>query len=147
MELLAAEFACTPECSFRLYESASAATFPEGPVWEFTTEATYQGQIADLDADGTAEIVILTRPASNQNRRISAFEARSDNAFVQTVEAEVPDLGAPQEMMRAADLDGDGKIEVLVGGIAKPPTSPQCSGCTCSRPPAMTPTHGRGGLT
>ncbi len=104
----------------RLYESESPETYPRQLVWELeghTEDGDFWqvgAKIRDTDDDERLEVV-LAGQESNLHR-IAVYENEGNNSFVLTYYQIIP-LTTSQSMEVADDLDGDGKDEILLGGL------------------------------
>jgi len=81
---------------------------PQGTIQskvEFMEQLTDQAELADIDRDGTPEILILVEDTSTQwNGRIHAYEADG---------SAVPGWPVPGEQFAVGDIDGDGAAEIV----------------------------------
>ena len=101
----------------RLYESTSTTSYPTELVWEVDAGISYDvgAKIADTDGDDIQEIVVAGFGVSEV--RLVIYENEGDNSFGQTFYRALPELDHVQSMEVADDLDGDGRVEILVGGL------------------------------
>src|SRR5215831_21301113 len=81
-------------------------------VWRKKSGKTAQYAIAmgDLDGDGLDDIVF---PDSEVNR-LRIFFQKPDGSFVEMAENEEPVLDSPGQCVRLADLDGDGRLDIVL---------------------------------
>lgn len=101
----------------RLYESPSAGTYPSQLVWQIEDEWWAVGaRIADTDGDGKREIVVAGQ-TYDLDQRIAVYENTGDNSYGLTFYQAFPALHTSQSMAAANDLDGDGRDEILYGGL------------------------------
>jgi len=108
----------------RLYESESPTTYPTQKVWEANDNANgwpVGALISDTDGDGRQEIIVGGKAATTTGSvpRVAAFESNGNDLYGQTLYQELPPA-ASQSLAVANDLDGDGRNEVLFGGIPFP---------------------------
>lgn len=100
----------------RLYESTAPQAYPTALAWQLEGFGWEVGvKIADTDGDGVREVVVAGNSA--QGNRVAVYENKGDNTFVQTFFQVIPGLNVAQSMALADDLDGDGRAEILMGGI------------------------------
>ena len=87
-------------------------------VWRKKDAKTLQYAIAmgDLDADGLDDIVF----PDSEERRLKIFFQTPDGSFLEADERDEPALDSPGQCARLADLDGDGKLDIV---LAKTVTS------------------------
>ena len=101
----------------RLYESTATNNYPTEIVWELPDGWMPVGaKIEDTDNDGFKEIVIAGQSFNYENR-IAIYENTGDNSYAQTLYVQIPEMHTPQSMEVAHDLDGDGRDEILFGGL------------------------------
>jgi len=72
--------------------------------------AQYALAMGDLDGDGLDDIVF----ADSEIDRLRIFFQKPDGAFVEMDENEEPKLDSPGQCIRLADLDGDGRLDVIL---------------------------------
>jgi hypothetical protein len=66
--------------------------------------------MGDLDGDGLDDIVF----ADTESRRLRVLFQQPDGSFVEAAESEEPQLDSPGQCVRLADLDGDGRLDVVL---------------------------------
>jgi hypothetical protein len=66
--------------------------------------------MGDLDGDGLDDIVF----ADTESRRLRVLFQQGDGGFVEMAESAEPQLDSPGQCVRIADLDGDGRPDVVV---------------------------------
>jgi FG-GAP-like repeat len=66
--------------------------------------------MGDLDGDGLDDIVF----PDNQAKRLRTFFQQPDGTFVEAAEAEEPELDSQGQTVRLADLDRDGRLDVVL---------------------------------
>jgi hypothetical protein len=66
--------------------------------------------MGDLDGDGLDDIVF----ADTGSRRLRIVFQQADGSFVEAAESEEPVLDSPGQCIRLADLDGDGRLDVVL---------------------------------
>lgn len=95
----------------RLVESKARGGFPLESVWQQVD--AWGGEVADLDGDGRPELF----PRSARAAFFQVLEAIGDNALRETAVLSNPTEGNNEagERQVAADLDGDGRGELLSG--------------------------------
>jgi hypothetical protein len=81
-------------------------------VWRKKESKTllYGIAIGDLDGDRLDDIVF----PDSEERRLKIFFQQPDGSFVEAAEAEEPVLDSPGQCVRLADLDRDGRLDVLL---------------------------------
>jgi len=75
----------------------------------------YAVTMGDLDGDGLDDVVF----ADNDARRLRVFFQQRDGSFVEAAESEEPTLDSPGQCIRLVDLNGDGKLDVVVSKTIK----------------------------
>lgn len=80
-------------------------------VWRKKDGRSLQYSLAmgDLDGDGLDDVAF----ADSEQRRLRVF-LQADGRFVEIAEAEEPELDSPGQCVRFADLDRDGRLDVVV---------------------------------
>jgi hypothetical protein len=66
--------------------------------------------MGDLDGDGLDDLVF----ADSESGRLRVFFQRPDGSFVEAAEAEEPSLDSPGQCVRLVDLDGDGRLDIVL---------------------------------
>jgi hypothetical protein len=81
-------------------------------VWRKKTGQTAQYALAmgDLDGDGLDDIVF----ADSEVNRLRVFFQKPDGSFVEMAEQEEPALDSSGQCIRLADLDGDGRLDIIL---------------------------------
>ncbi len=81
-------------------------------VWRKKAGQTAQYALAmgDLDGDGLDDIVF----ADSEVNRLRVFFQKPDGSFVEMAEQEEPALDSPGQCIRLADLDGDGRLDIIL---------------------------------
>lgn len=82
----------------------------------------YAMAMGDLDGDGLDDVVF----ADNDKRRLRVLFQQPDGSFGEAAESEEPVLDSPGQCIRLSDLNGDGKLDVIVSKTIKStaPTEP-----------------------
>ncbi len=110
------------EFYLRVYESQAPTGFPSSLVWQATGWYWFSGPFADFDGDGSQEIIFLGQNIATGIEEFGAFENTADNSY-ELVAQQPANLGDVQSLIVTQDLDGDGRDEVLYGGLT--PTTPR----------------------
>jgi hypothetical protein len=66
--------------------------------------------MGDLDGDGLDDIVF----ADSEVNRLRIFFQKPGGSFVEMAEQEEPELDSPGQCVRLADLDGDGRLDIVL---------------------------------
>jgi hypothetical protein len=66
--------------------------------------------MGDLDGDGLDDIVF----PDSEERRLKIFFQQPDGSFVEAAESEEPALDSPGQCVRLADIDRDGRLDVVL---------------------------------
>jgi hypothetical protein len=72
--------------------------------------AQYALAMGDVDGDGLDDVVF----ADSEANRLRIFFQKPDGSFVEMAEAEEPQLDSPGQCLRLADLDGDGRLDIIL---------------------------------
>src|ERR1700693_5007603 len=78
------------------------------------TSAQYALAVGDLDGDGLDDVVF----ADSEVNRLRIFFQKPDGTFVEMAENEEPALDSPGQCIRLADLDGDGRLDIVLSKTA-----------------------------
>ena len=101
----------------RIYESPTPSSFPGVVSWQLPVGWWSVGAlIADTDADARSEIVVAGQTYNGESR-IAVHENSADNAYQQTYYQAFPSMHTSQSMAVGNDIDGDGRSEILFGGL------------------------------
>ena len=101
---------------YRLYESTSSDTYPTEIVWEVLIGAPgVVPGFADVDGDGMREFVQAGIPERLAQFHLRIFEHDGDNSFGLTFDQALTGVSVLQAPDIADDLDGDGRMEILLG--------------------------------
>lgn len=81
-------------------------------VWRKKSGQSAQNAVAmgDLDGDGLDDVVF----ADSEVNRLRVFFQKPDGTFVEAAEAEEPALDSSGQCVRLADMNGDGKLDVIL---------------------------------
>ncbi len=81
-------------------------------VWRKKSGQSLQYALAmgDLDGDGLDDVVF----ADSELNRLRIFFQKPDGTFVELAENEEPALDSPGQCIRLADVDGDGRLDIIV---------------------------------
>ena len=82
------------------------------PVWRKESGKSTQNALAmgDLDGDGLDDIVF----ADSEVNRLRVFFQKPDGSFSEMAEKDEPVLDSPGQCIQLADLDGDGRLDVVL---------------------------------
>lgn len=72
--------------------------------------SVYGLAMGDLDGDGLDDVAF----ADSDRRRVRILFQQPDGLFVELEEKEEPTLDSPGQCVRLADLDGDGRLDIVV---------------------------------
>ena len=72
--------------------------------------AQYALAVGDLDGDGLDDVVF----ADSDVNRLRIFFQKADGSFAEMAEGEEPELDSPGQCLRLADLDGDGRLDIIL---------------------------------
>jgi hypothetical protein len=92
--------------------SFEKGTWTRHRVWRKKSgrSAQYALAMGDLDGDGLDDIVF----ADSEVDRLRVFFQKPEGTFVEMGENEEPKLDSPGQCIRLADLDGDGRLDVIL---------------------------------
>jgi len=92
--------------------SFQAGKWSRHRVWRKNEGKSFQYAIAmgDLDGDRLDDIVF----PDSENRRLRIFLQQPDGSFLEADEREEPPLDAPGQCVRLADLDRDGRLDIVL---------------------------------
>jgi len=99
--------------SLRVYLGKGDGTFNAATVYKpnFYVSAVAMG---DLNKDGKTDLVVSTLDSSHSNGALNVYLGNGDGTFAAPVNTALPDFTATG--LAIADIDGDGKADVLQGG-------------------------------
>jgi hypothetical protein len=66
--------------------------------------------MGDLDGDGLDDVVF----PDSEERRLKIFFQQPDGSFVEALESEEPALDSPGQCVRLADIDRDGRLDIVL---------------------------------
>jgi hypothetical protein len=72
--------------------------------------SVYALAMGDLDGDGLDDVVF----ADNDRKRLRVLLQQTDGTFNEIPESDEPQLPSPGQSVRLADLDGDGRLDVVL---------------------------------
>jgi len=98
-------------CGLTLYVYENG-TWTRRRVWRKKDFKAYLFTTAmgDLDGDGLDDIVF----PDNEAKRLRVFFQQPDGSFVEAAEAEEPALDSPGQTVRLADLNKDGRLDIVL---------------------------------
>ena len=81
-------------------------------LWRMKDPKTsvYGLAMGDLDGDGLDDVVFL----DNDARRVRVLLQQADGSFAEIAESDEPGLASPGQTVRLADLDRDGRLDLVV---------------------------------
>ena len=87
-------------------------TWTRHRVWRKKSGQSLQYALAmgDLDGDGLDDIVF----ADSEHNRLRVFFQKPDGTFVEMAENEEPQLDSPGQCIRLADVNGDGRLDIIL---------------------------------
>jgi hypothetical protein len=87
-------------------------TWARHRVWRKKSgqSAQYALAVGDLDKDGLDDVVF----ADSEFNRLRVFFQKPDGSFTEMGEQEEPELDSPGQCIRLADLDGDGRLDIVL---------------------------------
>ena len=87
-------------------------TWTKHRIWRQKEWKAYLFGLAygDLDKDGLDDLLFV----DNTVRKLRVLFQKPDGTFVEAAEAEEPSLDSPGQCVRLADVNGDGKMDVIV---------------------------------
>jgi hypothetical protein len=89
----------------------------------------YAVAMGDLDGDGLDDVVF----PDNEVGRIRVFLQTKDGRFAEIPAAQEPPIDSPAQCVRIADVDGDGKPDLVVAKTVAASTSNAHGGWTVYR--------------
>ena len=92
--------------------SYEKGTWVRHRVWRKKTgqSAQYALALGDLDGDGLDDVVF----ADSEVNRLRVFFQKPDGGFVEMSESEEPALDSPGQFLQLADVNGDGRLDVIL---------------------------------